>query len=218
MPDTVTKRAGVPIGLERLVVWPLIEDSKNSLEYGDVHEFDKILMTCQDDPSISEGSLFADNVEVDSISIIEGGKIVLGITLLTSGERVMLYGEAIKNGTNVTNIDNLSDYVGVGCMTKRADGKHNLKKYFKVKFIPGSESNETVSKSGVKYATQQITGNYTSLIHNGDSRAIRHAVDINTDKEIVDQWFTDAKYIGPEDASSEPETTNTTTGDENTDG
>ena len=208
MSDAITKKVSVPIGLERLVVWPLVEDSKNSLEYGEVYEFNKILMTCQDDPSIAEGSLFADNVEVDSISIVEGGKIVLGITLLTSGERVMLYGEAIKNGTNITNIDNISGYVGVACMTKCSDGKYNLKKYFKVKFIPGSESNETVTRGGVKYATQQITGNYTSLIHNGDSRAIRHAVDLTADAEVVNQWFTDAKYVGPEDAS-EPETAST---------
>lgn len=215
MSEALNKRVGVPIGLERLVVWPLVEDSKNALEYGQVYEFDKKLMTCQDDPSISEGSLHADNVEVDHITLIDGGKIVVGITELTSGERILLYGETLKNGTNVTNLENISGYVGVACMVKRADGKHNLKKYFKVNFIPGSESNETMSKGGVKYATQQLTGNYSSLINNGDSKAVRYGVDLAEDAEVINQWFTDAKYFCPEEASEPDEAT---TGEETPEG
>lgn len=198
MPETVTKKTGVPIGLERLVVWPLIEDSKDKLQYGEVYEFEKILSTCQDDPNVAESSLPADNVEVDHAVVVDGGKIVLGITNLTSEERVILYGEAVKSGTNLTNINNFSGYVGVGLMTNRSDGKVNLKKFFKVKFNPGSESNETMSKSGIKYATQQITGNYCSLINNGNSKGVRYAVDTTADAEVINQWFTEATYIGPE--------------------
>ncbi len=215
MNNAINKGTGVPVGLKRLVIWPLVEDSKDKLEYGDVHEFDKVLMTLQDDPTVSEGSLSADDVEVENLTIVDGGKVVLGVTMLTSGERVTLYGEVVSKGTNLTNINNLSGYVCVACMTRRSDGKYNLKKYFKTKFIPGSETNETVSKGGVKHATLQITGNYSSLINNGNSRAVRHGVDLEIDKEIVNQWFTEAAYFGPEETAN---ANTTTTGDQGNDG
>lgn len=210
------QKASPTVGLKRLVVWPLIEDSKNKLEYGEAHEFVNRLMTSQDDPNVLQDSINADDITAESLVVVDGGKLTVGVTDLTSEERKMLLGEMIRNGTNITSIKNLTGYVCVACMCKRSDGTYNLKKYPKVKFVPGSESSETMQKSGVKFVTQTLSGEYLSTVNNNESRAVRYAVP--EDDEIVNQWFTEANYIGPEETTSDPEPTNTTTGDENTDG
>lgn len=212
---SVSQKASPTIGLKRLVVWPLIEDSQNNLEYGEAYEFVDRLMTQQDDPNVVQGSIDADDTTVESLVCVNGGKMTVGVTDLTSEERKMLFGEVIRNGTNITGINNLTGYVAIACMTKRSDGKYNLRKYPKVQFIPGSEAAETMQRSnGVKFVTQTLSGEYFTSVNTHESRNVRYEVS-ETD-EIVNQWFTDAKYIGPEGASSEPETT--TTGDDTPEG
>lgn len=214
MPDS--QKASPTIGLKRLVVWPLIEDSKNNLDYGEHYEFGVRLMTLNDDPSIAQGSIDADDMVAESLVAVDGGKITVGVTDLTAVERQMLLGEVMRNGTNITSVKNFSGYVCLACMTERADGKYNLKKYPKVKFVPGSESNTTKKKGSVEFVTQNLSGEYHTCINNYESRAVRYAVPEEDD--IVDQWFTDAKYIGPEENHLDPETTNTTTGDDTPEG
>lgn len=209
-----SQNASPTIGLKRLVVWPLVEDSKNNLEYDEPYEFGVRLMTLSDDPSIAQGSIDADDMVAESLVAVDGGKITVGVTDLTAVERQMLLGEVMRNGTNITSTKNFSGYVCLACMTERADGKYNLKKYPKVKFVPGSESNTTRKKGTVEFVTQNLSGEYYTCINNHESRAVRY--EVPEDDEIVNQWFTDAKYIGPEGASSEPETT--TTGDDTPEG
>ena len=204
------------VGLERLVIWPLETDTNTELKYGEAYEFDKVLMSAQDDPSVAEGGLNADNIEVEHIIVTDGGKLVIGVTDLTSGERQVFFGETLKNGSNITNISDKSNPVAVAYMTKRADGRYNLKKFFKVNFAPDSESDATAEKGSIKFNTRQITGNYRPLVNNGDVRVRRMAVDAIQDSDVITQWFKDATYTGPTE-TTETEAASVVDGEQGTD-
>lgn len=185
-------------GLERLVMWPLTADEGTAApSYGEAHEFVKRLMTASDNPTIAEGSIDADNQTVEEAVERSGGDLDIGVTALSSDEEALLYGSTLKNGTNVSNINDIGSYVAVAYMTNRSDGLVNLYKYPKARFSPQSQSYSTKKKGSVEFATIQIKGKYIPLLFNGDVYFERKAVDPEKDAEIINEWFSKGEYYGP---------------------
>lgn len=190
-------------GLKRLVVWPLTADEGTAAPtYGEAHEFIKRLMTASDNPSIAEGSVDADNQTVEEAVERSGGDLDIGLTALTAEEEALLYGSTLKNGTNVSNINDIGAYVAAAYMTNRSDGLVNIYKYPKVRFSPQSQSFSTKKKGSVEFATIQIKGKYIPLVYNGDVCYERKAVDPVKDAEIINKWFTDGSYYGANEAEA----------------
>lgn len=188
-----------PIGLERLVVWKMTKDTEAGTVYEETpHPFVKALITAQDTPSVMEASQDADNQTVDSFSGQMGGELVLGITEANSEDRALLYGEQVKNGTNVTNKDDCACYLCAAYMTKKSNGLVNLYKYPKVKFSPQAENYETLKKGGVTYVQASLKGVYENAISSGDAKYTRYNVDPVKDAELLAAWFTEADYTAPE--------------------
>lgn len=184
------------IGLRRLVVWPVTTETTESITYGTAHEFVKALMTLTDTPTVSSGQLEADDQIVDEEVGVDGGDLKVGVTNILMSERQMLYGTTVKNGTDVTNKDDSAPYLCVACMFNRGGGQFELRKYPRVKFLPGEEKSETKRKGQVQYYTTDLSGSYTPTLHNGDIRYIR-VVNAEADKSVIDSWFTEAGYSGP---------------------
>ncbi len=184
------------IGLRRLVVWPVTTETEEAITYGTAHEFSKALMTLTDTPTVSSGQLEADDQIVDEEVGVDGGDLKVGVTNILMSERQMLYGTTVKNGTDVTNKDDSAPYLCVACMFNRGGGQFELRKYPRVKFLPGEEKSETKRKGQVQYYTTDLSGSYTPTLHNGDIRYIR-VVNAETDKSVIDSWFTEAGYSGP---------------------
>lgn len=189
------------IGLRRLVMWPMTAETEETVTYGSAHEFTKALMTLSDVPSASSGQLEADDQIVDEESAIDGGELKIGLTNILASERVLLYGSTDKNGTNVTNKDDSPPYLCVACMFNRGGGQFELRKYPRVKFLPGEEKSETKRKGQVNYYTTDLSGSYVPVLSSGDIRYIR-AVHADSDTEIINQWFTNAEYSGPAEAAA----------------
>lgn len=199
MASTLNTDRKSPIGLERLVVWPVTSDATGSIVYSETaSEIAKALMTAADAPAIVQADQSADNQVVDEICAKNGGELTLGLTNLNSEDRVLLYGEISDNETNITNKDDIVPYVCVAYMTKRSDGKVNLYKYPKVKFVEQQESFETVKKDGVSFATSSLKGSYSPTLANGDARYVRRGVDPTTDTDFITTWFTEAAAYKPE--------------------
>lgn len=198
MAGTLNTDRKSPMGLERLVIWPMTADASDGITHGAAVEISKVLMSASDTPTIIQADQSADNQVVDSVCAKNGGSLDLNVTNLSAADRVALYGERADSETNVTNKDDVVPYVAVALMTKRSDGKVNLYKYPKVKFSEQQESFETVKKDGVTFATTALKGSYEPTVANGDARYVRRGVDPKTDATFVTTWFTTAATYKPE--------------------
>ena len=98
-------------------------------------------------------------------------------------------------------------------MTKRSDGKYNLVKYLYTKFSEQAETKSTKKKGEKHYDTIQIKGKYHAPASIAHTRYTRLGVDIVADLDVVNKWFTEADYIGPDDTST-TQTTSTDTGED----
>lgn len=197
--STKKDTARAPIGVKRLVMWPQTTDDETTLSYGDAHNFENRLMTVVNAPNVVQAELSADDKVVEELAERTGGTLTIDLTDLTSEDRVLIFGENIRNGTNVANSNDISNYVAVAYMTLRSDGLYNLYKFMKVKFAPQSETNSTKQKGSITYATKQIVGNYIPASHSGDMEAVRRGVDPVAEADIIERWFTDGSYIGPQE-------------------
>lgn len=209
MSTTMERRS--PIGLQRLVTWPLTKDDASALTYGAAYPFDKSLMTATRTPSQVQADQSADDQVVEDVTINTGGQLALGLTAINGEDRTVLYGNKMDGGTVVINKDDLSPYQCVAYMTPRRDGKVNLYKFLKVSFAEQAETHSTMQKGSIAFAATNIQGNYIATIKTGDYGNIRYGVDSEKEKEIVEAWFTEAIYYKPE---TEPATAPATEGTE----
>lgn len=187
-----------PIGLRRLVRWPLTEDTETAATYGTALEISKALMTATDTPSVQTAAQDADDQVVEDVTIVSGGTLAIGLTAINGEDRAAIYGNKLDGGTNVVNKDDIAPYGAVAYMTMRRDGKANLYKYPKIAFSPQAETFSTVKKEGINFAVTNLQGNYIPTISNGNAKFVRYGVDLAADAELVTKWFTDASYYTPE--------------------
>ncbi len=199
-----TERSPVK-GLKKLVMWPLVADTEELLTYGTANPFVKSLMTATDTPTIVEGELPADNQIVESDMEVTGGTLAIGITALNEGDRNLIYGNKLVNGTVIQNKDDMGSYIAVAYMTNRSDGKANLYKKLKARFSPSAETFNTQQVGNISYATTTINGKYIPTINDGNFGGTRYGVDPIADKTIIDNWFTEALYLGPTAGGTPPE-------------
>lgn len=185
------------VNVKQLVVFPMTLDNETTITYGTATPIAKVLMAATDAPSVATGTQEAEGQTVESYSAVTGGKLDIDLTALNSADRVLFYGETIKNGTNVTNKDDFSEYVMVAYMTVRGDGLVNLKKFPKIRFSPQSETDNQMEKNGIKYSTSKLSGEYLPTINDGDAKYVRYGVDPVVDAAIITSWFTDASYYKP---------------------
>lgn len=205
--------AKATVGLKKLVVWPVEKNTETELLYGEAHEFVKQLMAVSHTPTIVEGSLAADDDFAEEEYENQGGELTFDITSLTSEERVLIYGETVVKGTNVTSTTDRPGAVAVAYMTERTDGKYNLVKYLYAKFSEQSESKSTKKRGEKKYDTLQIKGKYHAPLKSAQTRYTRLGVDPLTDAAVIEDWFTEADYIGPDEGTT-TQTTSTDTGED----
>lgn len=188
------------VNVEKLTMWKLLTDEETAPTYDEAVKFGKILMTAKDTPSTANAELYGDGEKTDEAFENTGGAIEFGIHGLNSSDRALIYGEHIKKGTNVTAKYDTPNYVCVAIMSKRGDKLYNLKKYVKCIFMPSEESETQTEKGGIKYSTTTIKGTYSPLLSTTEAKFVRYGVDPVNDAEIINKWFTDALYIGPDES------------------
>lgn len=123
-------------------------------------------------PNTNEGQLFADNQQTENVTEFKNASVVLGTDRLPVQAGNVLFGHNTqKDGSEVSNSDDASSYVGYGFITMEIlDG---VKKYracilHKVKFAEGEESYQTKGDS-ITFSTPSLSG--TALANNsGDWR------------------------------------------------
>ena len=201
MPTSENASAKATVGLKKLVMWPVETNTEEELAFGEAHEFVKQTMGVTHTPAIVESSLAADDDFAEEDYENQGGDLAIDLTALTSEERVLVYGETVIKGTNVSSTTDRPNAVAVAYMTERTDGKYNLVKYLYTKFSEQAETKTTKKKGEKHYDTIQIKGKYHAPVKTPHTRYVRLGVDVTKDKEIIQKWFTEAAYFGPDETT-----------------
>lgn len=186
------------INVKRLTMWKQTADGKDATTYDvDAREFVKQLSAVKYTPKVETAEQYGDGVKVEDYVAKNGGTLDITIRGFDTDDNEFLFGET-KNteGVNVSNSGDIVPYVCVAYMTERPDGLVNLYKFPKVKFMPQGEDNRQREGTSVNYGTASIQGTYSPLLSNGDDSYKRYAVDPDKDSAFIENWFTDADFIG----------------------
>lgn len=178
-----------PVNVKRLTIFYKEEETEKTLN------LTGRLMAYKDTMSSNSEPLSGDGEVQDIAYGYSTGSLELDIHELTGAERAIMYGEKIKNGTNVTTANDNPPYVGVALLVERNDGTVNLHKWFKVKFTPNDESVTQISNGKKTFSTTSIKGIYINDANNS-YRASRRQIDPTTEATTVENWFKTASYIG----------------------
>lgn len=201
MPESTGAPAKATVGLKKLVMWPVETNTETELAFGAAHEFVKRTMAVTHTPTIVESNLPADDDFAEEDYENQGGELAFDLTALTSEERVLIYGETVIKGTNVSSTTDRPNAVAVAYMTERTDHKYNLVKYLYTKFSEQAETKTTKKKGEKNYDTIQIKGKYHAPASTAHTRYTRLGVDIVADLDVVNKWFTEAAYFGPDETT-----------------
>lgn len=187
------------INVKRLVMWGLEDDTAEGTTYGtEAREFLNQLNSARYVPKVQTAEQYGDGVKVEDYVAKDGGELDIVIRGFTDGDNEFLFGETNKNGTSVSNSGDIVPYVCTAYATERPDGKLNLYKFPKVKFMPQGEDSKQREGSTVNFGTANIKGTYSPLLSNGDDCYKRLAVDPKSESELIEKWFTTADYTGEE--------------------
>lgn len=190
------------INVKRLVMWGLLTDDETATTYdADAYEFSKSLMSAKCTPAVQTAELYGDGIRVEDYVAKDGGELDIAVTGFEAGDGVFLFGETkTEDGTEISSAADIVPYKCVAYMTERPDGKVNLYKYPKVKFMPQAEDANQREGSKITYGTSQLKGTYSPLISTEADRYKRLGVDPKTDAEFITKWFTTADFYTADNA------------------
>lgn len=194
-----TERRRSSINVERLVMWKMTSDTSAGTTYETApYTWEKSTANAKYTPKMQTNEQYGDGVKVEDYIAKDGGDLEITVNGFGRGDAVFLFGETDKNGTEVSGSGDIVPNVCTAYMTKRSDGKFNLYKFPKTKFMPEGEDAKQQEGSNVTYTTANLKGTYSPLLSTGDDCYKRYGVDPATDSELIEKWFTEADYYAPE--------------------
>ena len=186
------------INVKRLVMWGLTTDEDDGTTYDSiVYEFKKSTMSAKYTPRAETAEQHGDGIKVEDYVAKDGGDLEIKLTGFKAGDGEFLFGETkTKDGVEISGSDDIVPYKCVAYMTERPDGKVNLYKFPKVKFMPQGETADQREGSKISYGDASIKGTYSPLLstHAEQYRKLGADPGDATDKALIEKWFTEAAY------------------------
>ena len=170
------------IGVKHFLVGELHEASDGTATYGSPISPGKAV-TASVNINSNSAELYADDSLAESDYSFNSGDITLGIDNDDLETQAFILGHTITNGEMVSNVNDVSKYLGVGrIVTKIVNGARKYRVLFlnKTKFSEPSESDSTKGES-VSFATHELPGKIHEL-RNGDWRKSK---EFSTESEAV---------------------------------
>ena len=193
------------INVKRLTLWKLLTDDTTATTYDtEAYKFVNELNSVKYSPKVETASQYGDGVKVEDYVAKDGGDIEAVIRGFKQGDHEFLFGESkTAEGTSISAADDIVPYNCTAYMTVRPDGKVNLYKFPKVKYMPQGEDSKQQEGSKIEYGTAQLKGTYSPLLSNHHDCYKRLGVDPDSDSEFIEKWFTTAGfYTAGTDADS----------------
>jgi phi13 family phage major tail protein len=191
------------INVKRLTMWEQLTDSETATTYGtDAHAFTNELNSAKYTPKTETASQYGDGVKVEDYVAKDGGDIDIVIRGFKQGDEAFLFGEkeTTTEKTSISGSDDIVPYVCVAYMTERPDGKVNLYKFPKVKFMPQGEDSQQREGTKISYTTANIKGTYSPLLSSHADCYKCRGVDPGTQAELITKWFATAEFYTADSA------------------
>lgn len=158
------------IGLTNLWYGILTEGADGTPSYGGAKSFGKAV-SAKVDVSTNSAALYADDVQAESDSSFQSGKVTLGVADDDMSVFAEILGHKVSEpgGVMTRNVNDVAPYVGLGrVITKMVNNVRIYKAEFlyKIKFVEPSQEDETKGES-VDFKTPEIEGTAIALA-NGD--------------------------------------------------
>ena len=202
MADTERRRS--TINVARLTMWKMTSDTSTATVYEETpRTWEKSLAAVKYTPKMQTNEQYGDGQKVEDFIAKDGGDIDITVNGFGAGDAEYLFGETNDNGTEISSANDIVPYEMVAYFTKRPDGKINLYKFPKTKFMPEGEDSKQQEGTNVSYGTANLKGTYSPLISSGADSYKRYGVDPTADAEIVEKWFTEAAYHGQSESTSD---------------
>ena len=202
MAETDNRRRST-INVARFTMFKMLSDTIDGTTYeGTPRTWDKSLAAVKYTPKMQTNEQYGDGQKVEDFVAKDGGEIDVTVNGFGAGDSEYLFGETNKNGTEISSANDIVPSVCVAYYTKRTDGKINLYKFPKTKFMPEGEDSKQQEGTNISYGTANLKGTYSPLISSGEDCYKRYGVDPVKDAEIVEKWFTEAAYNAPETVQS----------------
>lgn len=185
------------INVKRLTMWKQLTDTDKATTYDvEARAFTNELNSMKYSPRVETAEQYGDGIKVEDYVAKDGGDIEAVIRGFREGDGAFLFGETETTAekTTVSGSDDIVPYVCVAYATVRPDGKMNLYKFPKVKWMPQGEEANQQEGSKVTYGTAQLKGTYSPLLSSHADSYKRYGVDPTADAEFITKWFTTADY------------------------
>jgi len=101
-------------------------------------------------PNYANAKLYGDNKCVDEVNEFISAAVSLGVTRMPLVAASMLFGHTIDDTTEhteISNADDVSNFVGYGFTAKNSDGTYDACVLYKVKFSEGEDAYNTKEES-----------------------------------------------------------------------
>lgn len=202
MAETDNRRRST-INVERLTMHKMLSDTKDGTIYEETpRTWDDSLAAAKYTPKMQTNQQYGDGKKVEDFIAKDGGDINITVNGFGAGDSEFLFGETNKNGTEISGANDIVPDLCVSYFTKRTDGKINLYKFPKTKFMPEGEDSKQQEGTNISYGTANLKGVYSPLISSGEDCYKRYGVDPEKDSALIEKWFTVADYNASEEVQT----------------
>ena len=180
------------IGLDKLFVAPITEDSNGNETYGTPVQLAKAI-SAELSVELNEAILYADDGQAESVKEIKSGTLSLNIEDLGQANAPVLLGaEVDENGVLISRGEDNPTYVAVGFRARKANGKYRYFWLYRVQFaVPGTSL--ATKGDSITFSTPTIEGTiFQRKKVDGRSKHPWKAevTEDGTNQTVINAWYT----------------------------
>lgn len=175
------------INVKNLVYAVLEKDDAQSVEYGQIKPFGKI-MQIQITPGLATGTLMGEGVKQEVISKLTGLTVVVDINKLPIDVRVEILGNTYEDGIATEKAGDEPREIALGFMVEQTGKTAEYIWLLKGRPQPyGSTVGQ--QEESIKFSTDSVTIEFVPREHDGELRKFADSADSDFTKEKQDAWF-----------------------------
>ena len=180
------------IGLDKLFVAPITEDSNGNETYGTPVQLAKAI-SAELSVELNEAILYADDGQAESVKEFKSGTLSLNIDDLGHANAALLLGAEIdENGVLISRGEDNPTYVAVGFRARKANGKYRYFWLYRVQFaVPGTSL--ATKGDSITFSTPTIEGTiFQRKKVDGRSKHPWKAevTEDGTNQTVINAWYT----------------------------
>lgn len=178
------------IGVRDLYYCKVTKDDATGVTYDTTPKRLAGLINININPTINNGTLFADDGPADTASSLGGIAVTFNTKDISTDDEAVLLGKTVdENGVAVDSKDDNPPDVAIGFRSLASDGSYLYVWLLKGKFQPYQEQFQT-KDSNINFQTPSITGAFVTRANDGKWRYKVKSSDTSIPANLISSWFT----------------------------